>query len=217
MALADLSGIPIVHGRITVPYSGLWHADLALATPTDISGAQTLHFAGAAWICAYVRAIDFTGDRGVRVVGGFGGWRTTIPAKQYGGGTVGTIMVLSDAAGVCGESTPILDTSVPASVGPGWARQFGLASQVLYQILGANWWMGTTTGVVSGGTRTFGVISSPFQALAVKGASGVYEIGTDSPNDWQPGLTFDGPTATATISRVTHIITPDKLRTEVMV
>jgi hypothetical protein len=217
MALADLSGIAIVHGRIVQPYSGLWHADLILATATDISGAQSLNFAGVAWICAYVRAIDFAGDRGVRVVGGFGGWRTTIPAKQYGSGQISTLAVVADAASACGEPTPVLAASVSPFVGSGWARQAGLASQVLYQILGPNWWVNPTTGVVNTGTRTATAVTSPFQALAVHSAPGVYEIGSDKPNDWTPGVTFSGPTVNATVSRVTHIITPDKLRVEVMV
>jgi hypothetical protein len=218
MALCDLSGVPVVRGRIVQPYSGLWHADLVLATPTDVSGQQTLNFSGTTWHCAYVRAVDFTGERGVRVVGGFGGWRTTVSAKQYGGpgASIAVLMVLADAASACGEPTPILDASVPSSVGGGWARQSGLASQVLYQILGSNWWVDRVTGVVNTGFRT-GAISSSFGAMSVKGPAGVYEIVTDHPNDWQPGVSFTGPTASGTVSRLTHIITPNTLRTEVMV
>lgn len=215
MALADLSGVPIVRGQIEQPYSGLWHADLVLAQATDIAGTQTLNFAGTPWTCSYVREIDFAGERGVRVVAGFGGWRTQIPAKQYGGGAVSTLGVMTDAANACGEPVPVLDPSVPISLGQGWGRQAGPASQVLNQISGPNWWA-DKTGVVQTSLRT-GVVASQFAAISVKGASGIYEIATDFPNDWQPGVSFQGPTVSGTVSRVTHHISPNKLRTIVMV
>lgn len=215
MALADLSGVPIVRGQIEQPYSGLWHADLVLAQTTDIAGPQTLNFAGVPWTCSYVREIDFAGERGVRVVAGFAGWRTSVPAKQYGGGAVSTPAVMTDVANACGEPVPVLDPSVPTSLGQAWDRQAAPASQVLNQILGPNWWA-DKTGTIQTSAR-IGAVSSAFAALSVKGASGIYEIATDFPNDWQPGVSFSGPTVAGTVSRVTHIITPSKLRTVVMV
>jgi hypothetical protein len=215
MSLADLSGIPIVSGRLTVPFSGLWHADLVLAQAQDVSGLQTLNFAGVTWQCAYVRAIDFSGERGVRVVAGRGGWRTTIPAKQYGSGLIATATVMNDAALACNELAPVLDPGQPQTLGSAWDRQSGPASDVLQRILGSAWWA-DRNGVVQSSARS-GTVSSPFQAMHVHGASGIYEIGSDSPNDWMPGVSFSGPTVSGVVSRVMHWIERDRLRTEVMV
>jgi hypothetical protein len=215
VALASLSNVAIVRGHITQPFSGLWHADLLLASATDVSGPQTLLFAGVAWSCAYIRAIDFSGERGVRVVAGRGGWRTTIPGKQYGAAGIFTRDVVNDAAAACGEPPPTLDPTIPPTVGSAWLRGAGPASDTLQRILGGLWWV-DKTGVVQTSPRA-GSVASPFQAMAVAGASGIYEIATDNPNEWQPGVSFSGPTVSGVVSRVMHVIEPDKLRLEVMV
>ena len=216
MALATLSGIPIADGTITWPYAGIWHADISLTLPTDIAGPQVLLFAGKPWACAYVRAIDFSGQRGVRVVGGMGGWRTKIPAKQYGQGLVTTQHVLTDAALAAGEIPPILGPLVPLTVGSGYCRPNDVASYALQEFLGDGWWM-DSTGTVQTAVRPPTPIVSPFQAMAVKGAEGRYEIATDSPNDWLPGTSFLGPTVSGTVNRAMHTITRGSLRTEVLV
>ena len=198
-----------------MPMAGLWHADLVLSKATDIAGPQSLLFAGAIWSCAYVRAIDFAGERGVRVVAGLGGWRTAIPAKQYGAGVIATATVVSDAALACGEPPPVIDVSVPQTVGSAFLRASGLGSTTLQAVLGSVWWA-DTSGVVQSRPRSGSVLSA-FQAMAVDGWSGRYSIGTDAPNDWTPGVAFAGPTTSGTVSRVTHRITPTSLRTEVLV
>lgn len=215
MSLADLSGVAITHGLITQPFSGLWHADLVLAQATDISGPQTLNFAGVPWSCAYIRAIDFSGERGVRVVAGAAGWRTVIPGKQYGAGLVATSLVCADAAAACGELPPVIDASIPTTVGSAFLRANALAADVLQRLLGDSWWA-DRNGVVQTSARS-GTVTSAFQAMSVKGAPGIYEISSNAPNDWQPGVSFSGPTISGTVSRVMHRIEPDRLRLEVMV
>jgi hypothetical protein len=216
MALADLSGVAIFAGSLVVPMSGLWHASLEFDVAQDISGPQTLNLAGVPWSCSVIRAIDWTGVRGVLLVAGAGGWRTTIPAKQYGGGGVSTQMVLADAALACGESPPVIDPSVPVSVGQSWDRASAPASNTLRLVLGDAWWA-DMTGVVQTKPRPATAIASPFTALHVDGAPGIYEIGTESPSDWQPGATFSGPTVSGTVNRVEHSIRQGLLRTTVMV
>ena len=216
MAFATLSGIPIYKGRITWPYAGIWHADLVLSTATDISGPQVLMLDTKPWVCAYVRAVDFSGERGVRVVGGSGGWRTTIPAKQYGQGVVTTLHVLTDAALAAKEIPPVLGPLVPLTVGSGYCRPNDAASFVLQEFLGDGWWL-DSTGTVQASQRLPTPIVSPFTALQVEGAAGRYTIGTESPNDWLPGATFVGPTVSGTVNRTEHTLTQGTLRTEVLV
>ena len=215
MSLATLNGTPIYEGRITWPYAGIWHADLKLTEAIDTSGPQVLLFAGLPWACAVVRAIDFSGSRGVRVVGGTGGWRTTIPAKQYGQGLVTTLHVMTDAALACREVPPVLGPLVPLTVGSGYCRPNDAASYVLQEFLGDAWWL-DSTGTVQTIPRPPTPVASPFSALAVRGSEGKYEIGTESPNDWLPGATFLGPTVSGTINRTMHTLTRDTLRTEVL-
>lgn len=215
MPLADLSGVAVVHGLIVQPFSGLWHADLVLAQATDITGSQVINFSGVPWVCAYVRAIDFSGERGVRVVAGAAGWRKTIDSKQYGAGVITTSLVCADAASACGELPPVIDASITPTVGTAFLRATAPASDVLQRLLGDAWWA-DRSGIIQTAPRG-GSVSSAFQALAVKGASGIYEITSNSPNDWQPGVSFQGPTVSGTVSRVMHRIEPDRLRLEVMV
>jgi hypothetical protein len=72
------------------------------------------------------------------------------------------------------------------------------------------------SGVVQTKPRV-GSIATQFDALQVRGAPGIYEIGTETPSDWLPGNTFTGPTVSATISRTMIDISAERLRVEVMV
>lgn len=216
MSFASLSGIDVLFGRVTVPYSGPWHADMVLCTPIDVPGPQTLLLGTAAWVCAYVRDVSFAGRRGVRVVGGTGGWRKTIPAKQYGQGVIPTAAVLADAAAACGELTPVLSPTLPPSVGNGWCRAQGPAGATLQAVVGDAWWTDPATGIVQTGPRLGAPIVSPYALLDLDGASGIATVATDFPLDWIPGGTFLAPTASGTVSRVMHTLDSYSLRTEVM-
>jgi hypothetical protein len=216
MSLASLSGIDVVAGRLVVPFSGLWHADLLLSSATDIAGPQTLLFAGSSWVCAYVRAIDWSGQRGVRVVAGRAGWRKQVPAKQYGQGVIATQQVLADAAAACGEAPPVVDATVPPTVGSAFLRASGTGSKVLNEVLAGAWWA-DMTGIVQTAPRLPTPIASSFQAVRVEMAEGLYEITTDTPNDWMPGKSFQNLAVSGTISRVMHEIGRSTLRTEVLV
>jgi hypothetical protein len=218
MALATLSGVPIFSGKLTIPFAGLWHADASLTVAQDISGPQTLLLAGVSWTCSVIRAIDFASTRMLRLVAGAGGWRSTIAYKQYGQGSVPTTIVLQDAAAAAtpSELAPVIDPSVPGYVGQAWDRGSGPASDVLRQVLGDAWWA-DASGRVQTAPRSAAAITSAFQAIAVDGAPGIYEITTDAPGDWMPGLTFSGPTVSGTISRVEHTFKGPDLRTTVMV
>jgi hypothetical protein len=216
MSFATLTGIDVLAGRVTVPYSGAWHADLVLCTPIDVPGPQTLLLGTVAWTCAYVRDIAFAGRRGVRVVGGLGGWRTTIPAKQYGGGFIPTQAVLADAAAACGELPPVVSPTLPPTLGAGWCRGQDVAGATLQRVAGDAWWVDPVSGVVQTGPRVPTSIVSPFVLLDLDGATGVISIATDFPGDWAPGATFLAPTYGGTVSRAMHTIHPDTMRTEVM-
>jgi hypothetical protein len=214
MSFATLSGLDILSARVVFPFAGIWHASIVLAGVAPSPGPQVLLIGTASYLCAPVRDITFAGQRGVLVVGGSGGWRTPVPPKQYGQGAVPIQAILIDAAASCGELPPIGATgSVAAYVRKGSPYT---ASTALQELLGNAWWMGPT-GNVQAIPRLPTPIVSLFDAMAVNASSGVYQIATESPQDWVPGCTFLGPTVSGTVSRVTHFIEPGTLRTEVMV
>lgn len=215
MSWASLNGNAITWANVNFPQAGIWHADVVCVLPIDVTGPQVLTLGNASWTCAIVRAVDFTGERGVRLVGGLGGWRTTIPAKQYGNGSASALHVFSDAAAACGEPTPVLSASVPQILGLAYLRPNDVASYVLNDVLGDAWWV-DSSGVVQTGPRVSVPVASPFNAMNVHGASGMYDIATESPGDWAPGNTFASDVVSGTISRTMYRIRKDTLRLLVM-
>jgi hypothetical protein len=216
---ASLNGAALQRCKLTLPYAGIWHADVdvaddALPLP---AGPQLLVLAGVSYTCAVIRAIDFAGKREVRLVGGTGGWRKSIPAKDYASPAgVPTSVVLADAASAVLEAPPVLDPTVTPTLGPSWERQAGTASLVLWAILSLGWWM-DPTGVVQTAPRLPTPITSYFDAVTVQGAPGRVLIATETPGDWTPGRTFVGPTVSGTVNRVTHTAESSSFRTEIMV
>ena len=220
---ADLSGIPVIAAVLSIPLTGIWHVDLTLAISAGLGlgSRQVLTLAGSTWNCAIIRAIDFAGRTEARLVGGAGGWRSTVPAKQYASqGGVSLPMVLGDLASLIGENPPVLDPSLAPTVGAAFVRRAGLASNTLQRLVSMRvlknvWWM-DSTGTVQTSARPATNILSTFTAENVYGASGKYIIATEAPADWAPGSRFAGPTVDATISDVRHVLTEDSLRTEVL-
>lgn len=214
MSYATLGIAPVLVGRMVIPFAGLWHASLVLTSDTPSPGPQILTIGTSTWICSPVRDIVFSGQRGILVVGGSGGWRTSVSPKQYGQGAIPIAGILADAATACGELPPVGAVGVvPAYVRKGAPYA---AATVLQELLGDGWWV-DDTGVVQATPRLPAPVLSPFDAMSVDGAVGLYEIATESPFDWTPGATFLGTTVSGTVSRVMHAITPDRLRTEIMV
>jgi hypothetical protein len=217
---ASLSGQTITKLHLVVPALGIWHADVLLSEAIDVSGPQVLVLSGSTWNCTAIRAVDFAGARSLRLVGGTGGWRQTLPAKQYASPAgVPTVTVVSDAAASVGEPPPVLDPSVSASLGTGYVRQTGAASLVLNDLQARgvlSWWL-DPTGIVQTMPRPSATVSSPFVAESVHGASGWYRIATEFPADWQAGSRFAGVTVSGIVSRVEHRIERGQFWTEVLV
>lgn len=217
---ASLSGLPVTRLHLIVPAAGIWHADVTLAQAIDLPGPQTLLLSGSTWIGTVVRAVDFAGQRQVRVVGGHGGWSKPIAALEYASQLgVPTATVLTDVAALVQELPPIVDPSVPAMLGNYFVRRAGAAALVLWDLVAtsvlATWWM-DPSGVVQTGPSSTLPILSPFVAEQVRGASGWYKIDTESPADWMPGRMFLGPTVSGSISRVEHRIAKGRFWTEVL-
>ena len=215
MSWATLNGIPVTRAALVVPYTGIWHADVSLDRTVEVSGPQVLLIGTYTWLATAVRAVDFAGTRRLRLVGGQGGWRKTVPPELYVSPVgVPTTTVLADVAGLVGEIPPVVDPTLQPTVGTAFGRQGGLASLVLQQVCGDQWWM-DPSGVVQTAPR-LGIVKSLFSVENVDGASGKYTIQTESPGDWAPGNVFAGPTVSGTISRTMWAIDEAGVRVEVL-
>ena len=216
MSWATLNGTPVARASLVVPYSGIWHADVSLDRAVDTTGPQVLIIGSYTWTAATVRAVDFAGTRRLRLVGGVGGWRTAVPPQQYLSPIgVPTVTVLSDVAALVQEIPPVVDPSLAPTVGTAFDRQGGLASLVLQQVCGDQWWM-DPTGTVQTSIRAPTPIVSPFTVQAVDGACGRYVIQTEAPGDWSPGSTFTSPLVSGTVSRAVWMIDEAGVRVEIL-
>lgn len=208
---SSLSGVPILKGTFVLPFSGIWHADLELVSvPIVDTTPLILTFADMTLTCTAIRTVDFTGRREVRVVGGMGGWRKTLTAKQYMKPFLSTVVL--DAALSVGELVALgIDEFLDAFI-----RRQAPAATILQELFGDTWWM-NDLGIVQTMARIGVPITSQFTVTEVYGRGGLYHVETDAPGDWRPGNLFFGPTASGSVNRVTHLLNGTNLRTEVLV
>jgi hypothetical protein len=211
---AQLNGTPIVRGSITIPFTGIWHADVWLDRVSDTSGPQSLVVNGLTGTCAVVRQIDFAGESMLRLVGGAGGWSKPVPTPAfYASPNLATILEATALA--VGEKAPNVATD--RSVDPFYVvDNQGPASAVLADLLGDTWWM-DLTGTIQTGPRSTPTIASPFVLRQIDGPAGIYHVESDTITDWMPGASFSCPTGSGVVSRVRHAIDGGKLSTEVMI
>jgi hypothetical protein len=208
---AQLNGTPIVKGRMTIPFTGIWHADIFLDRVADTTGPQSLVLNGITGTCSVVRQIDFAGQSMLRVVGGGGGWGKLVQPAFFSSPNVST--VLDSIASQIGEQANVATDSAidPFYVVDGASP----ASTVLTDLLGDTWWM-DLTGVIQTADRASPTIASPFTLRSIDGPQGLYHVESDFIQDWVPGATFSALTGSGTVSRVTHVIDGGSLRTEVL-
>lgn len=213
MSTASINGVTVVKGRLNIPSWGNWHADLWCDRPIALTSPATLRISDLVGTCTIVRSVDWTGQRGVRVVGGYGGWRRTVAAQEYNnppGLTVST--VVTDTATAVGEQVTV---TTDRAIGSQWIREAGAAGKVLQALAPGAWFIGLD-GVTIIGPRTTGTIVSQWTATWVEQPSNILRIATEAVADWLPGKTYANGQVQGTISRVMHVIDAGKLRTEVV-
>jgi hypothetical protein len=203
LALA-LNGVQVGTTDITIPYYGIWSADVALNAPTSLPstpGGLTLTVGNLSLLGTAFRAASFAGARSARLVGGYAGWRQAVPPRSYTNPVGNTLaMILADLAASVGEKvnlvTPATLSGLMVQEGSTAANPVP-ASRLLRQLAGALWWI-DPSGVTQIGPRPATAITSPFTVAAWSGSSGSFEIATEDPASWMPGATFSSDTVTPT-------------------
>ena len=143
MTAVTLQAVSAHRAHFQVPTWGLWWADLEFAEDPEIAVDDVVSGSvGGQDFLATVIASGSDGGSGygARLVGGYGGWMRTIPAKPYRNDLgVSVATILGDAARACGE---VIDTStVSARVGPHFSRREGGAYHTLNGLAPAGWYV----------------------------------------------------------------------------
>jgi hypothetical protein len=211
---ASLAGLQITRARVTIPWTGIVHADVTISTDLEtasqLTGPQSLVIGNLTLAMATYRVIDEVGRIGARLVGGAGGWLKTLPATSYGATT--PAVVIGDAAALVGE----LVGSMPTTALGSYVRSNDVAISVVQDIMGDAWYV-DGTGTLQQGARTPTTISSNFQAEKIMGAPGRYMIATESVADWMPGASFANDVVSGTVGRAMIALDQTKVRVEVLV
>lgn len=181
---------------------GAWIADVAIATVDTITSPATISIGGLSFVGTVIRQSVFAGTRKLRLVAGAGGWRKTLPPRGYSQPSgVRASAVIGDAARECGETVSI---GADPKIGSFFTRDLGKAKRVLSLIVGAAWYV-DNAGVTQVREREASAVASPFTVNGWDGGRGVFEISTETYQDWVPGRTFSTVTVPdpQTISSVT--------------
>ena len=156
MTYATLDGFDVQSGTVYIPAGGVWWADLELIEECQVSGSATLTLGNT----TLVGTIDPThvGDFGLRcrlrLVGGAGGWSSSLPAKGYHNDAgVTASEIVQDLARETGETLGTFEPSA-TSVGVDFVRPSGQAIKSLEEAIGSAFWWVELDGTTTVGERT---------------------------------------------------------------
>jgi len=220
VAYLEVNGIPCVRGRLILPLSGVWVADVVAEAENDVGvfptpGAScTVTFGTQSFQGTVRRSSNPFGTVFARLVGGAGGLPMDLEAKAYQNTTVEN--VLNDLLGDCGEVlADSSDQSVLTQPLASWARLASPAWQSLAVLMawvnpGGNWRV-LPNGQVWVGNETY-----PPTTMESAELLGYFphlleaEIFSDTPSI-QPGQSYLG----GQISLVTHFAEPGTIKSQI--
>ena len=215
MSWCTANGYPVVRGNISRPRHGAWQADLYV----NARAAQAGAFTGAVevgvgehrWTGWAYRSGTFKDAIWARVVGGAGGFGSTLPAKAYL--NVPLRIPLTDICTEAGERlSPRADAGVMGTNLPKWVRieqTAGTALAGLLRAVPAATWRVLDDGTLWVGPETWPEVTlDQVDVIEADVALGRTEIATDTPWVLAPGVTWRG----RRVSYVEHRIDPKSLR-----
>lgn len=194
---ASANGFQIVSGSLLIPLVGAWTADVVLATADALTGQVEVVLGNLTLLGTVYRSDPYGGQTRARLVGGYGGWRTTIPPQGYGTSSgVKLSTVIGDAAAACGEQISIF---ADITIGQAFARCAfveSVASDVLWQMIALGYmsaWRVDPAGVTQTGPWPMTAAQTPFIPTDQRPDEGVIVIATEDYASWMPGCTFSHP------------------------
>lgn len=207
--IGHLNSYTATHALIWISAYGLPWAEISLDVEATLTGAVTLTVADLAMSMTVVSGGPDVGRSHYRLVGGAGGWSSTIAAKGYANDAgVKASTVLQDAATAAGET--FAETLPTTRVGDHYTREAGPASQVLHELYPRAWYVGAD-GLTYLGTRAASTLSTLYTPGPVDLARGTVTLAADAIAGIVPGLEIEG----VTVADVMHEMTPDRLRSHV--
>lgn len=197
-AFLAINGQRVVSAHIAIPYYGIWTGDAMIPQGSNLPAgtAVTVTLGNLSLKGTVYRSGAFAGQVKAFLMGGAGGWQTTVAAQAYAlTGGVRLSMVLGDLATAVGEKVQIASDGV---LGSTFAREKTQAGRILRQIAGSLWYIDASGVTQIRPSRPSSTITSGFQIVRYDGDKGEFEIATEDYASWQPGAAFSNvivPTA----------------------
>ena len=219
--LLSVNGFPCVRGRIVLPLTGAWVADVVADPDNDIGTFPnpgtpvTMSYGQQSFQGVVRRASAPFGTTFARLIGGAGGLPSTVPAMGYMNTTVQ--QVLTDLLNFCGETlAPNSDPTITNQNLPSWTRIAGYAWKALANLMGPldpkGTWRVLPNGQVWVGVDKFPLTTlQDFDLLSYLPQELRAEIYTTNPTIL-PGQSFMGGNVTS----IEHIIEPAKIFSTVL-
>jgi hypothetical protein len=221
MSFLSVNSCACVRGRIVLPLTGAWVADV-VSEPEAASGAFPYPGASVTMVIGQQsfqgvvrRASAPFGTTFARLIGGAGGLPTMLPAIAYQNTTVG--QVLTDILSACGEAlSASSDQSILSQSLSAWVRLAAPGWIALGNVMQTTDPTGTWR-VLPDGTIWVGVDAWPqttlesFELLSYLPQELRAEIYADNPT-LLPGQAFIGGRVTS----VEHIVEPSKIHSNVL-
>jgi hypothetical protein len=221
MSFLQVNGCACIRGRITLPLTGAWVADVVSNTESSVGAfpppgsSATVQFGQQSFQGVVRRSSNPFGTIFARLIGGAGGLPGMLPPLSYQNTTVN--QVLSDLLQAAGERlSPMSDENLLSQELAFWVRPQAPAWQslaVLVDCLDSD----GTWRVLPDGTIWVGVNSWPqtnlesFELLSFLPHELRAEIYTDNPT-LMPGQSFLG----GDVSSIEHIVEPTKIHSNVL-
>jgi hypothetical protein len=161
--LATLNGKPLENGKLDVPSTGVWVADLVCVDDSAFVGAATLVVQDDSWSGTVLSSEAIGGKTHIRLLGGKAKWSAPVAKRGHANDAgVKASDVANAIAAAIGETVVVTDWVV----GTHWSRFSGPASEALKALLGSRlWWVDRSGKTIVNGTRSAGNVAADVLAF----------------------------------------------------
>jgi len=182
MSYAMVAGWDVLRAMISMPFSGIWFADVTVDAQEKLSGRVVMMMPGLTLSGTVYRAGVYAGRSMAWIVGGAGGLQGSIKSKYYRDTPV-RIPLLDIASEVSEAVAPSADTTALATMLPTWSRMGGSARAAVSSLASAagSTWRLLADGSIWLGTDKFAEAKSfEYDVLSDDPVDSVIEIASES-------------------------------------